>query len=107
MRGLAVLVLATVLHAAPAAGLPDARCSQAPGTERPTVHTIGGTVRVDNRCNGTTPLVVVWKMYENSSETFYAPARAYTAAPTLHTGRIKVWLRFPDGSEYLYSKRMK
>lgn len=76
-------------------------------TERPRVFTINGTVRVDNRCNQLDGLVVVWKMYENSSETFYAWAGAYTSEPTLHYGRIKVWIRFPDGSEYFYSKTMR
>jgi hypothetical protein len=100
----AVLSVALQLHGTPAAA--EVRCWDIPGTERPAVFTIDGTVRVDNRCNELDALVIVWKMYENSSETFTAPAGTYTSEPTLHTGAIKVWIRFPDGSEYIYSKTM-
>jgi hypothetical protein len=50
-------------------------CSPGPAAERPVVHTIGGMVRVDNRCNHQDALVIVYEMYENSSETFWVPPR--------------------------------
>jgi hypothetical protein len=65
-------------------------------------------VRVDNRCNHQDALVIVYEMYENSSETFWVPGGAYVAEPTLHSGRMKVWVRMGGAGEgYVYSKTMK
>lgn len=72
---------------------------------RPRVVTVDHTVRVGNRCD-TDALVIVWKPYHLSAETFTAPAHTYTVHPTLHTGRVRVWLRFDDGTEQTYRKRV-
>ena len=109
VRGLGcwLVGLSIQLHAMPAAAADG--CWQSADPQRPHVRTVDGTVRVDNRCNDQAALVVVWRMYEPSSETFWTQPGELTVEPTLHQGRIRVWVIYsydPD-VDFTYRKRMR
>jgi crotonobetainyl-CoA:carnitine CoA-transferase CaiB-like acyl-CoA transferase len=108
--GLMLVFLSVQVHAVPAAAdkalIPCATYrATADPLERPHVRVRHQLVTVDNRCNDQPGLVVVWRMYENSSETFWVPARAVASQWTLHTGPVRVWVRFHDGSGFTYRKK--
>lgn len=75
--------------------------------EKPIVSAVNGKIWVDNRCNEESGLVIVYKMYQNSSETFWAQPDTTTSDWTLHSGEIRVWIRFTDSVSFSYKRQMK
>lgn len=110
-----LVALSIQLHGMPAAGsLPVSSVSSTPQTGqspagcRPWVRLRDGMVEVGAKRCSSDALVIVYRPYEVSSETFWAAAGSYTTEPTLHHGRgLRVWLRFTDGTEQSYRKRMR
>ena len=77
---------------------------------KPTVQIVNHRVVIDNRCNQQGALVVIYQKYEShpGSETFQAERGRITTQPraSLHSGEIKVWVRYTDEINFLYTKQM-